>query len=84
MVTFVSCDAYLDLGGYHGSCILTARHGGSHYDGLYYWEAGKPSAVQMAGERAAKVLGLVRRRRSRRAEVVVEFSEPWRSRGGGH
>jgi hypothetical protein len=74
MITFTSCDAHLDLGDYHGSCILSPRHTGSHLDGLYYWETGKPFERQGAGARAAKVLGLARRRRPRRAEVVVEFS----------
>jgi hypothetical protein len=82
MITFTSCDAHLDLGDYHGCCIFSPRHGGSHLDGLYYWETGAPYARQEVGERAAKVLGLVRRRRPCRNEVVVEFSQS-RSRRGG-
>jgi hypothetical protein len=82
MITFASCDAHLDLGEYHGCCIFSPRHGGSHLDGLYYWETGKPSERQVAGERAAKVLGLVRRRQPRRGEVVVEFPPSRRWRGG--
>jgi hypothetical protein len=76
VITFTSCDAHLDLGDYQGGCIFSPRHGGPHFDGLYYWETGKPMARQEAGERAARVLGLVRRRRPRRAELVVEFIRP--------
>jgi hypothetical protein len=82
MITFASCDARLDFGEYHGRCIFSPRHSDAHFDGLYYWETGKPSERQVAGARAAKVLGLVRRRRPRRAEVVVEFSLSSRWRGG--
>jgi hypothetical protein len=71
MITFASCDAHLGFGDYHGRCIFSPRHSDAHFDGLYYWETGKPSERQVAGARAATVLGLVRRRR---AEVVVELS----------
>ena len=74
MITDVSCGARLDLSGYHECCIFSPGHSGSHYDGLYYWETGNPSERQAAGERAAEVLGLVRRRRSHRAEVLPERS----------
>jgi hypothetical protein len=74
MTTFTSCDAHLDLGEYHERCIFSPGHNGSHFDGLYYWETGKPSERRGAGARAAKVLGLVRRRRLRCTELVVEFS----------
>ena len=49
MTTFASCDAPLELGEYHGCCIFTPRHGGSHFDGLYYWETGRPFDPQEAG-----------------------------------
>jgi hypothetical protein len=82
MITFASCDAHLDFGDYDGRCILSPRHSDAHFDGLYYWETGKPSERQVAGARAAKVLGLVRRRQPRRAEVVIKFSPSRRWRGG--
>ncbi len=82
MITFASCDAHLDLGDYNGCCIFAPRHSDAHFDGLYYWETGKPAERQVAGARAAKVLGLVRRCRPRRAEVVIEFSHSRRRRGG--
>ena len=68
MITFVSCDARLDVSDYHEGCVLSPRHSGSHYGGLFYWETGRPSERQEAGERAANVLGLgwPRRRTSRR------------------
>ena len=75
MTTFPSCEAPLDLREYHGCCIFAPRHSGSHFDGLYYWETGRPFDHQGAGARAAKVLGLVQRRRRRRTELVVESSQ---------
>ncbi|MGO9660435.1 MAG: hypothetical protein ACLQVK_07285 [Acidimicrobiales bacterium] len=60
MITFVSCDARLDVSDYHERCVLSPRHSGPHYDGLYHWETGRPSERQDAGERAARVLGLGR------------------------
>ena len=76
MITFVSCDARLDINDYHECCVLSPRHGGSHYDGLYYWETGKPSERQVAGERAARVLGLGwPRRRLGRGRGFLESSD---------
>jgi hypothetical protein len=75
MITAASCKAHLDSGGYHGNCIFSPRHRGSHFDGLVYWEPKSSPELQTAGERAAEVLGLVRRRRAGRPELVVEFSE---------
>ena len=75
MIDVTSCDARLDFSEYHECCILSPQHSGPHCDGLFYWETGKPSERQAVCERAAKVLGLRRRRRRHRAEVVVELPQ---------
>jgi hypothetical protein len=49
VITFASCDAHLDFGDYDGRCIFSPRHSDTHFDGLYYWETGKPSERQVAG-----------------------------------